>query len=110
MSQSRYPLPNLDLISETYWIDQIGDFLEAQGVPSGCIFEWGEFNLRPDDLEPGGVVVSTLPPGQAPTHPSQISDVYVRRLPNGMGESIVRMSGTTPLFLSGWATGEMVLV
>lgn len=110
MSESRYPLPTLNLLSEVLWIDQIGDFLEAQGVDPGCIFEWGGFNLRPDDLEPGGVVVSTLPPGRRPTHPLNISDVYVRRKPNGMGENIVRLGSMTPLFLSGWATRKMILV
>lgn len=89
------PNPN----PETCWQDDLGDRLEAAGIDPGCIFEFHE-NLRPDDLHPGGVVVSTLSPGAAPRHPWDIQIAFVRRR---NGEE-VRLGPGNALLVSRWVT------
>lgn len=83
--------------AENCWKDKLGKRLEANGVNSGCIFKF-DWNLREDDLLPGGIVVSNLKPGQVPEGPWDILGCFIQRK---CGEEI-RLSPGNPLLLSHW--------
>lgn len=67
--------------TEPSWLDKAGDLLQAEGYEPGCLFEFHD-KIHPS-LSAGGVVATSLPPGQPPSSPLDIERVVLREARNG---------------------------
>jgi hypothetical protein len=87
-------------VPEVFWIDTVGDQLEAEGVDPGTLWESG-LQLN-EGLDFGLVLVTNIGPGCRPTGPDHISRVLWRRLDSLKGWVVEEVSPRNPLFLSHW--------
>jgi hypothetical protein len=83
-----------------FWIDIIGDKLEAEGVDPGNL--WESTARLNEGLEEGLVLVTNIGPGCPPQSPLHLSRVFWRRLDAFKGPVVEEVSPWNALFVSKW--------
>lgn len=86
---------------DLFWIDEVGDRLEREGVDPGNIWEV-DLTLG-DDLRHGAVIETSCAPGEVPSCVQQLKRVIVLKEHGLHGSSeLIEMPWNRPLVLANW--------